>query len=85
MSPTRERLQPWLAGHPAELWGSGYYPIDVARLSTAGTVNLMWNGTTQYNCVVTLKYACKGTPTYTSADLQPQGATRSTDAGNFTY
>lgn len=70
---------------PAEVCGSGFVVIDTARLSTAGTVNLLWNGGTQNNCVVTLKFSSVGTPTYTTAYLEPSGSTRTTDAGNFSY
>lgn len=68
---------------PAEVCGSGFYPVDTARLSTAGTTNLMWNGTS--NCVVTLKVASLGTPTATSAYLEPNGSSRTTDSGSFGY
>ena len=70
---------------PADLCGSGYQMIDTARLSTAGTVNLLWNSSLQNNCVVTLKFASVGSPTATSAYLEPAGVTRVTDSGNFTH
>lgn len=68
---------------PAQVCGSGYHVIDTARLGTAGAVDLLWNGGS--NCVVTLKFANKGTATATSAYLEPQGAARKTDSGNFSY
>lgn len=68
---------------PAEVCGSGYRVIDTARLSTAGAVDLLWNGSS--NCVVTLKFANVGTPTATSAYLEPQGAARRTDSNNYSY
>jgi murein DD-endopeptidase MepM/ murein hydrolase activator NlpD len=68
---------------PAEVCGSGYHVIDTARLGTAGAVDLLWNGSG--NCVVTLKFANAGSPTATSAYLEPQGVTRKTDSGNFSY
>jgi murein DD-endopeptidase MepM/ murein hydrolase activator NlpD len=68
---------------PAQVCGSGYYVIDTARLGTAGAVDLLWNGGS--NCVVTLKFANKGTATATSAYLEPQGVARKTDSGNYGY
>lgn len=68
---------------PATVCGSGYYVIDTARLGTAGAVDLLWNGGS--NCVVTLKFANKGTATATSAYLEPQGAARRTDSGSYSY
>lgn len=70
---------------PADLCGSGYQMIDTARLGTAGAVDLLWNASLQNNCVVTLKFASVGTATPTSAYLEPAGATRQTDSGNFTH
>ncbi|RZS32291.1 peptidase M23-like protein [Herbihabitans rhizosphaerae] len=70
---------------PAELCGSGYKVIDTARLGSAGTVNLMWNGGAKNNCVVTLKFASVGTPTATAAYLEPEGVTRKTNSGQFTH
>jgi len=66
---------------PAAVCGSGYKVIDTARLGTAGAVDLLWNGTR--NCVVTLKFTSLGTPTATSAYLEPAGATRVTDSGSY--
>lgn len=70
---------------PAQLCGDGYHMIDTARLGTAGAVDLLWNAGLQNNCVVTLKFASVGTATATSAYLEPAGATRQTDSGNFTH
>lgn len=68
---------------PSEVCGSGFYQIDSARLGAKGTVDLAWNGGS--NCVVTRKFASVGTASATSAYLEPQGASRSTDSGNFTH
>lgn len=68
---------------PAEVCGSGYYAIDTARLGSAGTVDLLWNGSN--NCVVTLKMASVGTATATAAYLEPAGVTRKTDSGSYAY
>lgn len=72
---------------PQQLCGSGYDVIDQAGLVAGGvsqgTVYLLWNGTN--NCVVTIKHRNLGTATATSAYLEPAGATRVTDSGNFGY
>lgn len=68
---------------PAQVCGGSYYVIDTARLGTAGAVDLLWNGGS--NCVVTLKFTSLGTPTATSAYLEPQGVARKTDSGSFGY
>lgn len=68
---------------PAEVCGSGYYVIDTALLGAAGHVDLLWNG--ESNCVVTLKTSSVGSPTPTSAYLEPSGASRSTDSGDYSY
>lgn len=68
-----------------EVCGSSYTVIDSAALGTAGRVYLLWNGDNGYNCVVTLKQRNVGSPTGTTAFLQPAGGSRSTDSGNFSY
>ena len=72
---------------PEALCGSGYAAIDLAYLNSGGThygtVYLMWNGSNQNNCVVTVKHRSRTTATSTSAYLEPQGATRVTDSGSF--
>jgi hypothetical protein len=70
---------------PAEVCGSGFQVIDSQRLGSAGAVSLLWKGSTSQNCVTTLKHASVGTPTATSAFLEPQGSSRSTDSGSFSY
>jgi len=70
---------------PAEVCGAGFRIIDSARLGSAGTVNLLWKDSTGQNCVTTLKMASVGTPTATSAFLEPQGSSRTTDSGNFSF
>ena len=67
-----------------EVCGSGYNVIDSAAL-TGGSVYLLYNSGNSYNCVVTLKSTNLGTATAVSAFLEPQGGTRTTDQGNFTY
>lgn len=70
---------------PAEVCGAGFQMIDSVKLGSAGTTNLLWKDSTSQNCVVTLKFASVGTPTATSAFLEPQGASRTTDSGSFSY
>lgn len=70
---------------PAAECGSGFQVIDSVKLGSAGTTNLLWKGSTGQNCVITLKMASVGTPTTTSAFLEPQGSSRTTDSGSFSY
>ncbi|NUT31650.1 MAG: M23 family metallopeptidase [Hamadaea sp.] len=70
---------------PIDVCGSGFYNIDSVKLGSAGTVNLLWNSSLGQNCVVTLKMASVGTPTATSAFLEPQGSTRTTDSNSYSY
>jgi hypothetical protein len=69
---------------PTEVCGSGYEVIDSASL-TGGSVHLLYNSGNGYNCVVTLKSTSLGTASAVSAFLEPEGAARTTDQGNFTY
>lgn len=68
---------------PEEVCGSGYSVIDSAALGTVGRVYLLYSDGT--NCVVTLKSTNLGTGSAMSAFLEPQGATRTTDSGSFSY
>jgi hypothetical protein len=70
---------------PAAVCGSGFRVIDSVKLGSAGTTNLLWKGSTGQNCVTTLKMTNVGTPSATSAFLEPQGSTRTTDSGSFSY
>ena len=70
---------------PAGVCGAGFEVIDSQKLGSAGTANLLWKGSTSQNCAVTLKMASVGTPTATSAFLEPQGSTRTTDSGSFSF
>ncbi|WP_214416202.1 N-acetylmuramoyl-L-alanine amidase [Sphaerisporangium fuscum] len=70
---------------PEQVCGSGYSVIDSAALGSSGTVYLLYNSSTGYNCVTTLKSTSLGTATATSAYLEVAGSTRITDSGNFTY
>ena len=68
---------------PTEVCGSGYSVIDSAALGTAGRVYLLYNS--GMNCVVTLKSTNLGNASPMSAFLEPQGGTRATDSGSFSY
>ncbi|MCP2322906.1 hypothetical protein HDA40_001413 [Hamadaea flava] len=68
-----------------EVCGSGYDIIDSAALGTVGKVFLTYNSSNGYNCVVTLKYTSVGTASAVSAFLEPEGSTRTTDSGSFSY
>ncbi|MGH3757959.1 M23 family metallopeptidase [Actinophytocola sp.] len=68
---------------PQAACGSGFRVIDHASLGSAGTVYLLYrNGS---NCVVTIKATSIGTGSATSAFLEVQGGTRTTDSGSFGY
>jgi hypothetical protein len=70
---------------PQEVCGDGYSVIDSVALGTSGKVYLLYNSTTGYNCVTTLKSTSLGTATATTAYLEVQGSSRITDTGNFSY
>lgn len=68
---------------PQAACGSGFQVIDWAALGSAGTTYLLYNGST--NCVATIKSTSIGTASATSAFLEVQGSTRTTDSGSFAY
>lgn len=70
---------------PEEVCGTGYDVIDSAALGSAGQVFLLYNSGNGYNCVATIKYVNVGTASAVSAFLEPQGSTRTTDSGSFSY
>ncbi|WP_155829900.1 M23 family metallopeptidase [Glycomyces tenuis] len=69
---------------PREVCGSGFSVINSHALS-GGRIYLLYNGSTGYNCVVTIKTTKIGTPSPVSATLQKEGGTKGTDSGNFAY
>ncbi|MEV4284767.1 M23 family metallopeptidase [Nonomuraea bangladeshensis] len=69
---------------PAGVCGSGYAVIDSAAL-TGGRTYLLYNKGNGSNCVVTLKTTKLGSASPVSAFLEPKGASRATDSGNFSY
>jgi murein DD-endopeptidase MepM/ murein hydrolase activator NlpD len=70
---------------PAEVCGSGFSVIDQAALGTVGRTYLLYNSGTGANCVVTLKSTNLGTPSAVSAFLEPEGSSRTTDSGSYSY
>ncbi len=70
---------------PKEVCGSNYSVINSHGLGGKGRVYLLYNSGNGYNCVVTLKRTKVGTPSSTSAFLEPQGGSRATDSGQFSY
>lgn len=70
---------------PTEVCGSGFSVVDQAALGTVGRTYLLYNSGTGNNCVVTLKSTNLGTPTAVSAFLEPEGSSRTTDSGSYSY
>jgi hypothetical protein len=70
---------------PEQICGPGFKVIDHADLNGRGTVYLLWRGSSQENCVVTLKIADAGRPTATEALLQPRGQQEEADGGQYQY
>lgn len=70
---------------PAEVCGSGFAVVDQAALGSVGRTYLLYNSGNGNNCVVTLKSTKLGTPSAVSAFLEPQGASRTTDSGSYSY
>jgi hypothetical protein len=68
-----------------EVCGSGFEIIDSAALGSVGKVFLLYNADNGNNCVTTLKYTSIGTPSAVAAFLEPQGSSRTTDSGSFSY
>ncbi|MEU4538480.1 hypothetical protein AB0G15_26900 [Streptosporangium sp. NPDC023825] len=62
----------------------GVRPLKSGR-DTFGHVYLMYNRSTGYNCVVSIKTAFYRTATYTTATLTVKGSKPKTDAGKFKY
>lgn len=70
---------------PTEVCGSGFAVIDQAALGTVGRTYLLYNSGTGANCVATLKSTNLGTPSAVSAFLEPEGSSRTTDSGSYSY
>ncbi len=68
---------------PQAACGSGFQVIDHASLGSGGTVYLLYKD--GVNCVATIKATSIGTASATSAFLEVQGGTRTTDSGSFSY
>ena len=70
---------------PEEVCGSGFSVIDSEKLNGAGTAFLLYDASSQKNCVTTLKAKSLGSPSAASAFLEVEGAERTTDSGDFSY
>lgn len=70
---------------PTEVCGSGFSVVDEAALGTVGRTYLLYSSGTGNNCVVTLKATSLGTPSAVSAFLEPEGSSRTTDSGSYSY
>jgi serine/threonine-protein kinase len=75
---------------PGEVCGNKFTVVDSAPLlagdgTLQGRVYLLYNASSRRNCTTTLKAADVGTPTATSAYLEPEGADRVADSGQFEY
>lgn len=68
---------------PQAVCGTGFQVIDWAALGSAGTVYLLYKDGA--NCVATIKSTSIGTASATSAFLEVEGGTRTTDSGSFGY
>lgn len=67
---------------PQSTCGSGYRTIDNHKL-TGAVIYLTYNSGNGYNCVVTIKTAGVGSPTYTAATLAVQGDGSALDDGDY--
>jgi len=75
---------------PAQVCGSGYAVIDSSTLkksdgTVVGKVYLLYNSGNGYNCTTILKSTSIGSKTTTSAYLEKQGGSRTTDSGSYSY
>ncbi|MEV6864890.1 hypothetical protein AB0M44_28270 [Streptosporangium subroseum] len=74
---------------PERVCGAGFTQIHSSLLKsgrdTFGRVYLMYNRSTGYNCVVSIKTVFYRTATRTVATLTVKGGKSKTDVGNFKY
>lgn len=72
---------------PESVCGGGYKKIDSHDLPGLATIHLLFNGST--NCVVTMKTAHVGTPSFVSAGIGAHPVTwevgKNVDQGHFKY
>jgi hypothetical protein len=70
---------------PTGVCGSGYSVIE-SKSATYVTVYLLWNGSTQRNCVVALKAgAAVGNPHTMNAYVEDEDAVFDSDPGSYSY
>ncbi|MBC6460281.1 hypothetical protein [Actinomadura sp. HBU206391] len=91
-SPAHAATNPYTAAEACnnDFGGAWGYATDGHRVIYAGStkvgdVYLMYNGSSGYNCVATLKSASVGTPTWTDAELIVQGSGSVHNEGQFKY
>jgi len=74
---------------PQMVCGSGYNVVNKAGIVSGGVsygkVYLLYNSGNGYNCTATIKHRSVGTPSSTSTYLEPQGSTRTTDSGSYSW
>ncbi|HEX5594971.1 MAG TPA: M23 family metallopeptidase, partial [Micromonosporaceae bacterium] len=74
---------------PQMVCGSGFNVINsrglVSNGVSYGKVYVLYNSGNGNNCAVTLKHRNLGSATSTSVYLEPQGGTRATDSGSFSW
>ncbi|WP_144300687.1 hypothetical protein [Stackebrandtia nassauensis] len=73
---------------PQQVCGSGYNELESRELkegdTSLGKVHLMADASGS-KCVATLKYVSVGQASAVSAYVEPEGGTRTSDAGDFKY
>lgn len=74
---------------PQMVCGDGYNVVNKAGIVSGGVsygkVYLLYNSGNGYNCTATIKHRSVGTASSTSAYLEPQGSTRTTDSGSYSW
>ncbi|MEU4697125.1 protein kinase domain-containing protein [Nonomuraea dietziae] len=79
--PPAEKTNPYT---PAQACGGGFY-VQRQQAFAGGTTYQLYNNSTGYNCVVTMKTANIGQLTRVSATLEVQGKGATTDSGDYKY
>ncbi|MFD1931555.1 protein kinase [Nonomuraea mangrovi] len=79
--PPAEKTNPYT---PGQACGGGFYVQRQASFS-GGTTYQLYNTSTGYNCVVTMKTANIGQLTHVGATLEVQGKAPVTDSGDYKY
>ncbi|MET9337156.1 protein kinase [Nonomuraea sp. NPDC003804] len=80
--PPAETTNPYT---PAQACGGGGFYVQRQASFAGGTTYQLYNDSTGYNCVVTMKTAKIGQLTSVSATLEVQGKSPVTDSGSYKY